>query len=112
MIMWIVLAAGAAGSVGLLLHAAGHGVSPILVLVMIAWVVAPSAALAFARRRLTNAFIVAVIMGSLAIYAIDAIRRLNAKTAFVYVVVPMAAWVIIAVRLLIGWKRRSRAPVG
>src|SRR5579862_2006985 len=102
MIMLIVLVAGALGSTGLLLHAAGRGVSPIPVFVMIVWVVAPFAALVLLRRGLTNALIVAVTVGSLAIYVIDAVRRLNAKAAFVYVVAPMAAWIIIAVTLLIG----------
>lgn len=103
------MAAGAAASVGLLLHAAGQGVSPILALVMIAWVVAPFVALALARRVLSHSPMLLVALGSPAIYLVDAIRRLNAKAAFVYVVVPLIAWVIIAASLLIRRTRRTRA---
>ncbi len=104
----MLLAVGVAGSVGLLLHSAGRGVSPILVFVMVAWVLAPFAALALTRRWLSDAVIVVVTAASLAIYAADAVSRLHAKAAFVYVIVPLAAWGIIAVALLIGWMRRVR----
>jgi hypothetical protein len=109
MTVWIVLAAGAAGSIGLLLHAAGRGVSPVLVLVMIAWVVAPFVAMAVARRWLNHALIVLITLGAVTIYAIDAVRRLNAKAAFVYVVVPLIVWVAIAASLLAGRMRKARA---
>lgn len=109
--MWSVLVTGVALSVILLLHAGGRDVSPILVFVMIAWVVAPFAALVLARRRLGNALIFVVAVGSPLIYVADSVRRMNAKAAFVYVVVPIGAWVLIAVALLIGQLRRvcSRA---
>jgi len=105
--MLFVLAAGAAGSVALLLHAAGRGVSPLLILLMVTWVVAPYAGLALARRRLRAGLIVAVTAASLAIYVIDTVWRLNPKAAFVYVSVPLAAWTIIAVTLIIGLIRKS-----
>ncbi len=100
--MWIVLGVSVAGSVGLLLHAAGRAVSPILVVIMVAWVAAPFAALVLMRHRMNNAVVLSVTVGSLIVYAIDAVKQFNSKAAFVYVVVPFGAWLVIAAILLIG----------
>ena len=102
----IAVLAGAAGSVGLLLRA-GHR-SPRLLLVLFAiWVLSPFMALVLADAvskrwsALTRATLYGVALvlplGSLAIYGHDALSPPKAQAAFVFVVVPLASWLLIAI---------------
>ena len=99
---------GAAGSVGFLLRA-GQRTSRLLLVIMLLWVLAPFAALALAdlaskrwtsiiRATLSSVMLV-VTLGSLAIYVDDALRRRRAQAAFVFVVVPLASWVLMAIAI-------------
>jgi hypothetical protein len=111
----IATALGALGSLGLLMHAAGPGVSHVLMFVMTIWTVAPFAALELARRLFRSispapifvlAFVIAT--GSLVIYGIDAVRPLSSKAAFPYVVVPLSSWALMAVTVLTARLRPNR----
>ena len=115
----IVLAAGAVGSIGLFLRAGQQ--SPRLLLVLMAiWVFSPFVALVFAHvvskrwSALTRATLYGVMLvitlGSLAIYADDAVRPRKAQAAFVYVMVPPASWLLAAIAIPIAaFISRSRS---
>ena len=92
-------------SMGLLIHAAGSGVSIVLVLIMSAWVIAPIAA---AELLHLDRLALAIAIGSLAIYAIDTVKRFSNKAAFVYVIVPLCAWAWIATNALVARRRIAR----
>ena len=104
---------GGIGSFGLMIHRGGRGVSLILWIVMTTWVLAPFAALelgrrvaarwAIVRRGALNVLIAIVAAGSLGVYIVDAVTPLNPKAAFVYVVVPLVSWILIAATVLISW---------
>jgi hypothetical protein len=103
----IAVLAGAAGSVGLMLHAGRHNDSQILLVLFVIWVLSPFLALTLAHvisKRwsvLTRATLYSVMLvltlGSLAIYGDVALGPPKAKTAFVFVVVPPASWLLIAI---------------
>jgi hypothetical protein len=98
--------AGAGGSFGLMLHAGRHQNSKILLILFTIWVLSPFVALVLAngfskrwpvRARLTLYRMMLVLtLGSLAIYGYDAWRPLKAQRAFVFLVVPLASWLLIA----------------
>jgi ACR3 family arsenite efflux pump ArsB len=103
----VALLVGALGSVALMLHAGRRKDSPRLLLALFAiWVLSPFVALVLAnivskgwsvitRATLYGAMLV-LTLGSLAIYGDVALGPLRAKTAFVFVVVPPASWLLIA----------------
>ena len=107
----IAVLAGAGGSVGLMLRAGRHSPRILLPLFTI-WVLSPFVALVWANvvsKRwsvLTQATLYSVALvltlGSLAIYGDDALRPPKTKAAFVYVVVPPASWLFIAIVLPIA----------
>jgi hypothetical protein len=98
---------------------AGH--PPLLLRVLfVIWVLSPFMALVLAdmvskrwsvlaRATLYGAMLV-VTVGSLAIYGDDALRPRKAQAAFVFVVVPPASWLLLAIVVptaaLISRKRR------
>ena len=101
----IALLVGAAGSLGLMLHAGRR--SPRLLLVLfVPWVLSPFIALVFAHvvsKRLsvpTRATLYCVMLviavGSLAIYGDDALGHRRPQAAFVYVAVPPASLLLMA----------------
>ena len=95
---------GIPASEALLLRAAGRGVSIVLVLVMTAWILAPYGGLALARwlaGKRVDLLTLTVALGSLAVYAADAVKPFSSKAAFVYVVTPLAAWAIILITTLV-----------
>ncbi len=92
-------------SLGLLIHAAGSGVSIVLVLIMSAWVIAPVAA---AEALRLGGLALSIALGSLVIYAIDTVKRFSSRAAFVYVIVPLCSWVLIAATVLIIRRRPAR----
>ena len=108
----IAVLAGAVGSVGLTLHAGRHNNSRILLLLFTLWVLSPFVALVWAdvvSKRwpvLTRATLYSVMLvltlGSLALYGDVALGSPRAKTAFVFVVVPPASWLLIAITVLIA----------
>src|SRR5947207_8703900 len=116
----IALVIGAVGSIGLWIHAARHPPLAIIVLFVI-WVLSPFVLLgishAVAKRwapgTQTALYLVTLVvsLGSILIYADDAIAHRTAHPAAVYVVVPAAAWVVSAVAVGLGaWiaKRKQK----
>ena len=109
---------GAAGSLGFFLLACYRNHSPALLVLLIgAWVLAPFAALLLTRLVLARraswmmatwmVVIVIVSMGSLLVYALDAVSPLAAKAAAVFVVTPAAGWVTMAIGAAVA-SRASR----
>ena len=102
---------GAVGSIGLWIHATRHPPLAIIVLFVI-WVLSPFVLLgishAVAKRwapgTQTALYLVMlfVSLGSILIYADDAIAHRTAHPAAVYVVVPAVAWVVSAVAIGLG----------
>lgn len=113
--------AGAVGSVGLMLHAGRRNDSRILLVLFTLWVLSPFVALVLAdvvskrwpvliRATLYSVMLV-LTLGSLTIYGDVALGPPRAKTAFVFVVVPPASWLLAAIAVLIAAlisRRRSR----
>ncbi len=104
----IALLVGAAGSVGLMLHAGRRKHSPRLLLTLFAiWVLSPFVALVFANiaskgwsiitRAALYCVMLVVMLGSLAIYGDVALGPLRAKTVPVFVIVPPASWLLFAI---------------
>jgi hypothetical protein len=103
----IAVLAGGAGSFALMLRAGRYNPSIILVLLFTVWVLSPFVALALAGvvskrwSTLTRAALYGVMfvvaLGSLAIYGADALWHLKAQAAFVFLVVPLASWLLIAI---------------
>ncbi len=104
----IVLVIGAAVSMGLMLHAGRRNDSRLLLVLMAIWVLSPFIVLALAEvvskswsaftRAALHSVMLVVTLGSLVVYGHDALRP-RAKAAFVYVVVPPASWVLMAIVL-------------
>ena len=102
----IAVLAGAAGSVGFFLRA-GQRTPRLLLLLMAIWVFSPFVALVWANvvskrwsvltRATLYSVTLVVTLGSLAIYGDDAFGHRRAQAAFVYVLVPPASWLLIAI---------------
>ncbi len=107
----IAVVVGAAGSVGLLLRA-GQRAPRLLLILMAIWVLSPFIALVLANvvskrwSSLTRATLygvmLAVTLGSLAIYGDDAMGHRRAQAAFVFVLVPPVSWLLIAIAVPIA----------
>jgi len=97
---------GAAGAAGFLLRA-GQRTSWLLLVIMMVWVVAPFAALSFAElvstrwpalvRTTLSSLMLLLTLGSLIAYAVDAWRPPKAQAAFVFVMVPLVSWGVMAI---------------
>ena len=104
----IAMLVGAAGSLGLLLHASERR-QIFLTILFVGWVLAPFVALLWANRAskrwstLTQSTLywitLVVALGSLAIYADDAVSHRAAHPAFVWVAVPPVSWLLITMAL-------------
>jgi hypothetical protein len=113
----VALVVGAAGSIGLMLHAKQHP-PPFLVGLFVVWVLSPFAALGVAHRvskrwalgTQATLYIVTVFiaLASLLIYGDDAVNHRTAHPAFVYVAVPPVAWLLGVIALLIAALRARR----
>ena len=114
----VALIVGAAGSIGLLLHAKQHP-PPLLVALFVIWVLAPFAGLAVAwmiSRRWSIAtqktlYWVTIFgaIASLAIYGDDAVAHRAEHPAFVYVAVPPVMCLLGVIALSIAALRARRA---
>jgi hypothetical protein len=108
----IALLVGAVGSVGLMLREGHRNPSRLLIVLFTFWVLSPFMALVLANvvsKRwsvLTRAMLYVVMsvitFGSLAIYCALAFGPLRAKTGFVFLVVPAASWLLIAIVVTIA----------
>jgi hypothetical protein len=106
----LALLAGAAGSIALMLRAGARQRSAVLILLFTGWVLSPFIALALAlanmraarwpprMRTALSAAMIGVSVLCLTIYSMHAVRGVM-KAGFVYLVVPAAAWLLIAVAL-------------
>ena len=102
----VVVAGGAIGSL-VLLFQASQSRPPLLMALFVIWVLSPFMALlgthAFSNRwsalaRATcHGIMIVLPLASLAIYANDALRPRRAQAAFVYIAVPLASWLLIAI---------------
>jgi hypothetical protein len=120
----IAVVVGAVGSVCLTLYAGRHNDSRLLMALFAVWVLSPFMVLVFAHvvskrwsvptRAALYCVMLVLTLGSLAIYADVAFWPPRAKLAFVFVIVPPASWLFIAIVVpiagLVGNKlsRRSR----
>jgi hypothetical protein len=110
--------AGAVGSVGLMLRAGHRNPSRLLLVLFALWVLSPFVALVLANmvsKRwsvLTRATLYVVMMvitfGSLTIYGALVYGHLRAKTGFIFLVVPAASWLLIAIAALISGRPSRR----
>jgi len=108
----IAVLAGAAGSLGLMLHAGRRNDSRLLLVLFTIWVLSPFVALVLAdvvsnrwsvlTRATLHGVMLVLTLGSLAIYGDAALGPPRAKTAFVFVVVPPASWLLIAIAVPIA----------
>ena len=102
----LVMLAGAAASIGLLFHASQRR-PPLLMVIFVIWVLSPFMILLFVDKlskgwsNLTRAtlysLMIVVPLASLAIYFYDAERPRLAQAAFVYVIVPPASCLLMAI---------------
>jgi hypothetical protein len=103
----IAMAAGSAASVMLMLYAGRRQESRILMLLFGIWVLAPFGAAVVASsvskrwaavtRATLYTAIVVVVLSSLAIYGDVAFGYAKVKVGFIFLVVPLASWLLIAV---------------
>ena len=114
----IALPAGAVGSVGLMLYAGRRNSSRLLLVLFALWVLSPFMALVWAnlvstrwtdRTRATlHGLMLVLTIGTLAIYGAVAFGPPRAQAAFVFVVVPPASWVPIAIVVAIARRISGR----
>jgi hypothetical protein len=114
----IAVSAGAVGSVALTLHAGRRNPSRLLMVLFALWVLSPFVALVLASvvskrwsmvtRATLHTLMLILAICSLAIYGVVALGPPRAQTAFVFVVVPPASWLLMAISLgaALWWRRR------
>jgi hypothetical protein len=108
----IVVPVGAAGSLGLMFYAGRRQSSVILMVLFAIWVLSPFLALFRAivrseRRPIPiqtalSCVILLIVAASLGIYGGVAFDRIPAKTGFIFLVVPFASWLLIAIIILMA----------
>jgi hypothetical protein len=118
----VAVVAGAMGSVGLMLRAGRH--TPRLLLVFfVFWVLSPFMALAWANmvskrwsvltRAMLHCVTLVITLGSLAFYGGVVLPPAGSARAFVFVAVPPASWLLIAIvvpiAVLISRRRKRRS---
>jgi uncharacterized membrane protein YhaH (DUF805 family) len=116
----IVVAAGAAGSIYLMIHASQHP-PPFLLALFVIWVVSPFVLLAWANlvsKRWSGATRVAlyvvtfvITLASLAIYGNLVMPPAGSPRAFVFVAVPPASCLLMAIVLIAALVSRRRRPL-
>jgi len=117
----IAVPTGAVSSLGLMLYAGRHQNSRILLLLFATWVLSPYMAAvsihvvsqrwpAFSLGTLDVTMLV-ITLGSLAIYGGVAFGYIKVKIGFVFLMVPLASWLLIAVAVAIAaLLSRRRTP--
>jgi len=109
--------AGAGGSVGLMLLVGHRNNSRILLVLFAIWVLSPFMALLLANvtskrwsvhtRSTLYSVMLVLTLGSLAVYGYVALGPPTAKPAFVFLVVPMASWLLIAAFISVRLSRKG-----
>jgi len=107
----VAVVAGSAGSLGLLFRA-GRRTPRVLLLLFVLWVLSPFTALAWANLAskhwsgVTRATLYGVMLvltvGSLAIYGVVVLGPPRAKPAAVFLLVPLAAWLVTTIAVSIA----------
>ncbi len=111
----IIAAAGCVGSIALMLTVGRHNPSVLLQVLFAGWVALPFVALILAAvfRKLTGARLTGltfiVSLASVAAYAIAAFGPPLPKPAAVFLLVPLASWIVIAIVFAFG--RHSGSPL-
>jgi hypothetical protein len=105
-VAWIAVVAGAGGSVGLMLRA-GHHTPRLLLILFVIWVLSPFVALAWANvvskrwsvptRAALYCVTLVLTLVSLAIYGGLVSPPAGSARAFVFVAVPPASWLLMAI---------------
>jgi hypothetical protein len=116
----VVVLAGAASALGLMLHAGRNNDSVLLVVLFVIWVVSPFIALLvanvvskrwpFLTRVTLYSLTLMLTLGSLMSYS-GALSPLGTKPAFVFLVVPLVSWLLMAIVIPVAAsvsRRRSR----
>ena len=108
----IAVAIGALSSLALMLRAARHQKSIVLVLLFAAWVLSPFVGLVFAHlgstrwlpsaRVMLYALTVAIVFACPTIYAVVAFGRTTLKLGFIFLVVPFTCWLLIGLLICIA----------
>jgi hypothetical protein len=110
----IALAAGAVGSIGLMLHVGHRQKSIVLIAMFLVWVLSPFIGLVMAdvrskrwparARAIVHWAAIFVALACIAAYA-DVVLRPPAKPASRFLLVPLASWVVIGVVFLAARRR-------
>jgi hypothetical protein len=103
----IAVLAGAGGSIGLMLRVGHRNNSRVLLVLFGIWVLSPFVALVWANlvskrwavltRTTVYGVTLVLTLGSLAIYGDVAFGPPRAKPAFLFLVVPLASWLLMAI---------------
>ena len=118
----IAVPVGALGSVGFVLLAGHRNDSRILLALFAFWVFSPFMALAWAGARSRNWSVPARVvidsvtlvltLGALAVYGVVALGAPRARPAFMFLVVPLASWPVIALAATIAAAKAHIPPNG
>lgn len=113
----IVMITGAAGSLGLVLYTGRNNHSVFLVMLFVVWVLSPFAALLMASvlskpwfvhtRKAIYVLMLILAIGALIIYS-GALSPPGTKPAFVFLVVPLISWLLMAIVIPIAAARARR----
>ena len=113
--------AGALGSIGFTLWVGHRNDSRLLLMLFTVWVFSPFLALGWAcvaakrwaasGRAALHGVILVLALGSLVIYGESALGPPRAKPAFIFLVVPLVSWLLIAVVVpLVALAKNQRDP--
>lgn len=104
--------AGAVGSFGLMLSAGHRNPSRMLIFLFAVWVLSPFVALVWANvaskrwsvsmQATISVLTLAIALGGLAVYSAFTFGYVRAKTGFIFLVVPAASWLLIALTIPIA----------
>ena len=108
----VAVVAGAGGSLALMLRAGRHQNSRILMLLFAVWVLSPFMVAVLAHiaskrwsllpRETLSVVMLVLTVGSLIIYGNTAFGHSTAKVGFVFLMVPLASWLLAAIVVLIA----------
>ena len=107
----IAVLVGSGASLAMMFRVGHRNSSPILLLLFTVWVLSPFVALLFAYFASKHwpalySVMLIVTLGSVAMYAVVAFGPPRSKPASMFLVVPFAAWLLIAVAAMLSGKRR------
>jgi hypothetical protein len=108
----VAVVAGAVGSVALMLVVGHRNPSRLLLVLFVIWVLSPFVALLLANggskrwpvltRATLHGLMLVITLGSLAIYGNVAFGPPRPKPAFLFLVVPLGSWLLIAIAISIA----------